>query len=337
MSWINKLTYYPNGKVPEDPNNENSDAVSGTSYEIGTTFDKVFYKNKEGAITNFSLMNFIDVIKDFFSRKGFMIWAEDTPQNNSNIIEWYQTQTLRDPVLFNLEINQSYANNEEMQQGYYEIIGTGDSPNFSNGERNFEFFIKVNNNNKLSSKIELDPDCAPRTGDTNEDENFYFYQLKSEILGIDTLYELRIQIRVTDTDDRKITVIEVLSDNGWKELYPEKKFDLDFTISKYYTVTFIHFDKNNNINNNIVKILYICSDNSITDDQQPDPPEKDGFNAYWSTEENGSPFSFDTTITNDLTLYAVYTPETTSENSDEPTQETSDEPTPENLDETSQG
>lgn len=336
MSWINKLTYYPNGKVPEDPNNEK---VSGTSYEIGTTFDKVFYKNKEGAITNFSLMNFIDVIKDFFSRKGFMIWAEDTPQNNSNIIEWYQTQTLKDPVLFNLEINQSYANNEEMQQGYYEIIGTGDSPNFSNGERNFEFFIKVNNNNKLSSKIELDPDCDPRTGDTSEDENFYFYQLKSKILGIDTSYQLRIQVRVTETDDRKITVIEVLSDNGWKEFYPEKEFDLNFTISKYYTVTFIRSSEGENINDNIVKILYVCSGNSIADDQRPDPPEKEGFNAYWSTEKNGSSaYSFDdTTITNDLTLYAVYTSKTPSENPEEPTPENPEEPTPENLDESSQG
>ena len=328
MSWINKLTYYPNGKVPEDPNNENPDATSGgTSYEIGTTFDKVFYKNKEGTVTNFSLISFIDIIKEFFSKKGFMIWGKDTPENNSNIVEWYQTQIIRDPVLFKLKIEQLYNENEEQQPGYYELIGDSDSPKFSNGEQNFNFSITTNEDN--NSNIYLDPDCMPRSGTGSTDNDYYYYTLKSKILGITTSYRLRIQITLADTDleaDRNITVIQV-QDNGWKTL--DDNSNLTFNLTKYYTITFVQPDENNNdINDNIIEILYVISNTSISDNEWPNPPEKDGFNAYWSIEKNGSKYSSDTAITNDLTLYAVYT---------EVTSESSDEPTPENLDETSQG
>lgn len=288
MSWINKLIYYPNGKVPEDPNNENPDATSeGTSYEIGTTFDKVFYKNKAGTVTNFSLISFIDIIKEFFSKKGFMLWGEDTPENDSNIVEWYQSQIIRDPVLFNLKINQTY-NGEERQTGYYELIGDSDSPNFLREGRNLNFSVTVdeNNNSKLSSEINIDPDCSPRAGDGSSNEHYYFYTLKSKILGIDTKYRLRIQIVLTTTDpesDRKITLIQKQDSNNWITLDDDSY--LTFNLTKYYTITFIQPSENNNIDDSIIETLYIASGRNLNDNECPKPPEKEGFNGYWSKEK----------------------------------------------------
>lgn len=75
-SWINKIIYQKG---------EEGNEIK-TPFPLGTTFDKVYDTTNKG----FSLQQLANNLKNFFNRPGFMIYSTVTPNNNSNIVEFYK-------------------------------------------------------------------------------------------------------------------------------------------------------------------------------------------------------------------------------------------------------
>lgn len=73
--WINKI------RLLTGPD---SDRVN-TDYDIGTTFDKVRYSESNA----FTLADFSNAIKTFFSKHMFMHYTSKAPERQT-VVEWYQ-------------------------------------------------------------------------------------------------------------------------------------------------------------------------------------------------------------------------------------------------------
>ena len=71
----------------KDSNNNNS----SSTYILGTDFDHVYAErdNNGSVINKWSLKDFIDEIKNFFSKPMFMLYSKDVPSNGSTIMECY--------------------------------------------------------------------------------------------------------------------------------------------------------------------------------------------------------------------------------------------------------
>lgn len=99
-SWINKIIYRKGAEGQE------IDEV----FPIGTTFDKVYYSEREW----FSLKDVVDNLKKFFSRQGFMLYSTNTPTIYSKTMEWYALggDTINvDPNLVVTDPNEEVYNN----------------------------------------------------------------------------------------------------------------------------------------------------------------------------------------------------------------------------------
>ena len=64
-------------------NNNNS----SSTYILGTDFDHVYAKRDNNS--GWSLTNFMNEIKNFFSKPMFMSYAKNVPSNGSTIMECY--------------------------------------------------------------------------------------------------------------------------------------------------------------------------------------------------------------------------------------------------------
>ena len=61
-------------------------------YSIGSTFDNVVYgekQNDNGKFYNYSLKDFFNTVKSFFSKQMHMIYQSTAP-TNKKIMEWYE-------------------------------------------------------------------------------------------------------------------------------------------------------------------------------------------------------------------------------------------------------
>jgi hypothetical protein len=70
MAWINAIKYKHN--VGDSQNEQN--------FDIQLTFDKV--RNN-----NFSLQDLANQLKNFFSQPSFMIYSNQTPKDDSKVVE----------------------------------------------------------------------------------------------------------------------------------------------------------------------------------------------------------------------------------------------------------
>lgn len=73
--WINKIRL-----------TVGTDNRTSTNFDIGTTFDKVRFSESN----SYTLANFVEMIKTFFSKRMFMHYTSRNPNNNYNVVEWYE-------------------------------------------------------------------------------------------------------------------------------------------------------------------------------------------------------------------------------------------------------
>jgi hypothetical protein len=74
------------GKVSKIRYNQDS-----SEYNIGTTFDNIYLSDTNG----FTLLEFFNKVKTFFSKSMFMQYGNSMPAN-SNVVVWYDTQEVQD-------------------------------------------------------------------------------------------------------------------------------------------------------------------------------------------------------------------------------------------------
>lgn len=82
---------------------------TSSTYILGTDFDHVYAKrdNNNGSIINkWSLKDFIDEIKNFFSKPMFMSYAKNVPDNGSTIMECYIAESTDEDGLDSRILNQ---------------------------------------------------------------------------------------------------------------------------------------------------------------------------------------------------------------------------------------
>ena len=303
MSWINKLIYYNNVDDPEE-------------FDIGTTFDKVYYKNGEGTITNFSLADFVGHIKTFFNEKRFMLWGNNQPEG-SNTVEWYQIETVGDPIFVPLTISQIYNGDDDapIQSGAYILKRKNtSSPYFLKGEDKVDAidFTITNDVNQELQSFTLNNIYLDRYSNiSNNPIDYYSYTLQNVITKKSYDIEIQIGIASFDKEDRVVNQIsaKLSSDpeTEWKQYYPtetvssDNLINFEFDIDKYYTIS---FQIDEEIQEDFTLYVFPKTAEEIT--WQNILQGISWLEEYSWTTEDGSSYDFDaTTITGDLTLFAT--------------------------------
>ena len=304
--------YYTFKYWSEEPNGKEYDFNALVTKDI--TLYSVYEINKYTVI-------FIDKGKEIDKQEldaGTLVTAPEVSMEGYTFKHWSEKENgekynLNLPITKNLtlysvyEINkynvEFYDNNKlikTLKIDYDNTINSSDVPTVSKtgytftgwteNNKNFDFTTKIKENKKLYSKYEI---------------------IKNAVIFND---ENRITTKKVDYNN-KVEKIESQGKIGytfkyWSLMQNGEEFDFNTLITESITLYAVYNINEYNVNfidegnayGNAQKVKY----NNAAVKPETDP-SKEGYTfKYWSLEENGTAYDFNTLVTKDITLYSVY-------------------------------
>ena len=321
-----QIEYGGNIKVPTNPSKEYytfkywSLEENGDSYDLNTKVTKDITLYSVYDINKYTV-TFIDKGKEIDKQElevGSIVIAPEVSMEGYTFKHWSEKENgeeynLNLPVTKNLtlysvyEINKynvEFYDNDKLiktiKVDYDNTINSNEVPTVSKtgytftgwteNNKNFDFTTKIKENKKLYSKYEI---------------------IKNAVIFND---ENRITTKKVDYNN-KVEKIESQGKTGytfkyWSLIQDGEEFDFNTLITEGITLYAVYdineysvnFIDQGNAYGDTQKVKY----NNVAAKPETDPIKEGYTFKYWSLEENGAAYDFNTKITKDTTLYSVY-------------------------------
>ena len=321
-----QVEYGGNIKIPTSPSKEYytfkywSLEENGDSYDLSTKVTKDITLYSVYDINKYTV-TFIDKGKEIDKQEleaGSLVIAPKVSMEGYTFKYWSEKENGKEynlnlPITRNLtlysvyEINKynvEFYDNDKLiktiKVDYDNTINSNEVPTVSKigytftgwteNNKNFDFTTKIKENKKLYSKYEI---------------------IKNAVMFND---ENRITTKKVDYNN-KVEKIESQGKTGytfkyWSLTQDGEEFDFNTLITESITLYAVYnineynvnFIDEGNVYGDTQKVKY----NNVAVKPETDPTKEGYTFKYWSLEENGTAYDFNTKITKDITLYSVY-------------------------------